>query len=443
VLGIDPDPSALWPLVAHGVGRGGRSRGPVRDAGLREPAVAAVLDHCRALLDATADACVAAKVQLARFEALGPAGLAAARAVAEHARQLGLLVIADGKRGDVEVSARAYADALFGGLDTPFGGLAGLEADLATVNPLMGRDAIRPFVSAARSAGAGVLVLVRTSNPGAADIEDLELREGGAVWERVAMIVDELGADGVGEAGLSDVGAVMGATEPGHLARARELMPGAVFLLPGVGAQGGRVEDLVAAFSPGRAAGLISASRAIADAHRNTGGEPASAAREEAERLREAAWELSERAIRCEAGMIGIASGAGARVSTGEERVTGSTATSASAGVVGSAGTVAGAGVIGSAGTVASAGVIGSAGTVASAGVIGSSGTVASAATVGSAGVLLSAGVVGSAGVIAGLANAGCLACVACVGCANCVGCVACVGCVGLRGVVGAVGRSR
>ena len=286
-------------------------------------------------------------------------------------------------------------------------------------------------MSAARSAGAGVLVLVRTSNPGAADIEDLELREGGAVWERVAMIVDELGADGVGEAGLSDVGAVMGATEPGHLARARELMPGAVFLLPGVGAQGGRVEDLVAAFSPGRAAGLISASRAIADAHRNTGGEPASAAREEAERLREAAWELSERAIRCEAGMIGIASGAGARVSTGEERVTGSTATSASAGVIGSAG------------TVASAGVIGSAGTVASAGVIGSSGTVASAATVGSAGVLLSAGVVGSAGVIAGLANAGCLACVACVGCANCVGCVACVGCVGLRGVVGAVGRSR
>jgi len=259
--------------------------------------VAAVLEHCQALLEATADACVAAKLQLARFEALGPAGWAAIRAVAAHARELGLLVIADGKRGDIDVSAGAYASALFGGLDTPFGRLAGLQADLATVNPLMGRDAMWPFVSAARSAGAGLLVLVRTSNPGAADIEDLELQGGGRVWERVASIVDELGADGVGEAGLSDVGAVLGATEPAHLARARELMARAVFLLPGVGAQGGRVEDLAAAFLPGRAAGLITASRAIADAHRHGAAKPAAAAREEAERLREAAWSLSERAV--------------------------------------------------------------------------------------------------------------------------------------------------
>jgi orotidine-5'-phosphate decarboxylase len=160
----------------------------------------------------------------------------------------------------------------------------------------MGRDAIEPFVSAARAAGAGVFALVRTSNPGAADVEDLRLHRGGTVWERVAMIVDELGAGGVGEAGLSDVGAVLGATEPAHLARARELMGSAIFLLPGVGAQGGRVEDLAAAFRPGRAAGLITASRAIADAYRSSGGEPASAARAQAERLRDAAWEVSERA---------------------------------------------------------------------------------------------------------------------------------------------------
>jgi orotidine-5'-phosphate decarboxylase len=297
VLGIDPDPSALWPAVAQGHRRGKGPRGPRRDAVLREPAVAAVLEHCRALLDATADACVAAKLQLARFEALGPAGWAAVRAVAAHARQLGLLVIADGKRGDIDVSARAYASALFGGLDTPFGRLAGLEADLATVNPLMGRDAIWPLVSAARSAEAGVLLLVRTSNPGAADIEDLELQDGGTVWERVAMIVDELGAEGVGEAGLSDVGAVLGATEPAHLARARELMGRAVFLLPGVGAQGGRVEDLAPAFLPGRAAGLITVSRAIANSQHNSTCAPAAAARDQAERLRAAAWALSERVV--------------------------------------------------------------------------------------------------------------------------------------------------
>jgi len=296
VLGIDPDPSGLWPTVAHRNGRG-EGRAPRGDADLQQPAVAAVLEHCRALLDAAAGACVAAKLQLARFEALGPAGSAALRTVAEHARRLGLLVIADGKRGDIDVSARAYGSALFGGLETPFGRLEGLGADLATVNPLMGRDALWPLVSAARAAGGGVLVLVRTSGSGAADIEDLPLRGGGTVWERLAAIVEELGADGVGEVGLSDVGAVMGATEPAHLTRARELMGRAIFLLPGVGAQGGRVEDLAAAFQPGRAAALIAVSRAIADAYRSHGGEPAAAARAEAERLREQAWTLSERVL--------------------------------------------------------------------------------------------------------------------------------------------------
>ncbi len=89
------------------------------------------------------------------------------------------------------------------------------------------------------------------------------------------------------------MGAVVGATVPEHLARARELMPHAVFLLPGIGAQGGRVEDLTPAFAPGRAAGLVSASRSIVDAYRGIGGDPAEAARAEAERLRELAWALS------------------------------------------------------------------------------------------------------------------------------------------------------
>jgi orotidine-5'-phosphate decarboxylase len=158
----------------------------------------------------------------------------------------------------------------------------------------MGRDAVEPFLTAARSAGAGVLLLVRTSNPGARDVEDLELAGGGALWERLAGIVEQLGAGGVGSSGLSDVGAVMGASEPGHLPRARELMPAAPFLLPGVGAQGGEVSSLAAAFAPGRAGGLVSASRSIANAHRQLGGEPVDAARAAAEGLREQAWTLSE-----------------------------------------------------------------------------------------------------------------------------------------------------
>jgi len=285
VLGLDPDPAALWP--------GGT--GEPAQGSAAERAGEAVLGHCRALIDATAQACVAVKLQLACFERLGTHGWSTLEAVAAHARGHGLLVIADGKRGDISVSAAAYAQALLGGVETPFGAVPGLRADLLTVNPLMGTDSIEPFVSAARVAGAGVLVLVRTSNPGAADIEDLELRGGGAVWERLATIVDALGAAGVGEAGLSDIGAVMGATAPGHLARARELMGSATFLLPGVGAQGGRVEDLAPAFVPGRAGGLVTASRSIANAHLQSGGEPASAARAEAERLRERAWALSDR----------------------------------------------------------------------------------------------------------------------------------------------------
>jgi len=282
VLGIDPDPSSLWPGEPAG------EAGSVADV-----AAAAVLAHCRALIDAAGPACVAVKPQLARFEALGEPGRAVLGAVCDHARAAGLLVIADGKRGDIDVTAAAYAASLFGGLDTPFGHIEGLGADLVTVNPLMGRDAIEPFLAQARADGAGVLLLVRTSNPGAADIEDLPLEGGGTVWERTAALVQELGSDGVGEAGISDVGAVMGATAPWHLERARELMPSAVFLLPGIGAQGGRVEEQRAAFEPGPAGGLVSASRSIAGAHLASGGDPAAAARAEAERLREAAWALA------------------------------------------------------------------------------------------------------------------------------------------------------
>jgi orotidine-5'-phosphate decarboxylase len=289
VLGLDPDPGVLWP--------GAELASGAEDAPAGR-AAAAVLHHCRQVIDATAEACVAVKLQLARFELLGAPGWAALEQVAAHARLRGLMVIADGKRGDIDVSAQAYASALFNGRETPFGRLPGLGAEMATVNPLMGVDAIVPFVATAREAGAGLLVLVRTSNPGAADVEDLAVAGGGAVWERVAEIVARLGEDAPGESGLGDVGAVVGATEPAHLARARELMPRAVFLLPGVGAQGGRVEDLAPAFAPGRAAGLITASRSIVNAYlapEKGAGEAgaAEAARAEAERLREQAWTLS------------------------------------------------------------------------------------------------------------------------------------------------------
>ena len=180
---------------------------------------------------------------------------------------------------------------MFGGIATPYGDSAGLGADAVTQNPLLGGDALAPFVDGAGAAGAGVFVLVRTSNPGAADLFDAELAAGGPLWERIAGVVAAAGTPGP-ESGLAEVGAVTGATAPQHLARMRELMPHAPFLLPGIGAQGGSIADLAPAFAPGRAAGLVSASRSIANAHETAGGPPAEAARAAAERLREEAWAL-------------------------------------------------------------------------------------------------------------------------------------------------------
>lgn len=248
--------------------------------------------HCAALIDAAGPACVAVKPQLACFERLGAPGWAALAATVAYARTQGLLVLADGKRGDISVSAAAYAQALVGSTASPFGDVGGLGADAFTANPLLGIDALEPLVAGARAAGAGVFVLVRTSNPGAKDIEDLELAGGETVWERLAQIVARLGEPASARSGLSDIGAVVGATAPEHVARMRELMPHTPFLLPGIGAQGGRVEDLAPAFAPGRAGGLVSASRSIASAHESADAEPAAAARAEAERLRAAAWSL-------------------------------------------------------------------------------------------------------------------------------------------------------
>ncbi len=217
---------------------------------------------------------------------------AALQSVVSAAHDAGLLVLADGKRGDVPVTAKAYAQALVGSTPGPFGEVPGLGADAFTANPLLGRDALEPLVDAARTAGACCFCLVRTSNPGAADVQDLPApRE--PLHERLAAIVTELGAPGVGETGLSDVGAVTGATRPEMLGRLRELMPHAILLLPGVGAQGGDVAALGAAFSPHPAAALVTASRSIVNAHQQAGGDPAVAARAAAEELRQMAWQLS------------------------------------------------------------------------------------------------------------------------------------------------------
>lgn len=285
MLGLDPDPARLWPRALE--------LAYLPEAPPAARAAFAVATHCQLAMEAVEDQCVAVKLQVACFERLGAAGWAALKEVVERARERGLLVIADAKRGDISLTSAAYAQAYFGSTPTAYGPVEGLGADAMTVNPLLGADSLEPFVREARAQAGGLFVLARTSNPGADDIQGQALRGGGTVSDRLAQMIASLGAGGVGESGLADVGAVVGANAPQQLAVLREQMPQAVFLLPGVGPQGGSVEDLEAAFAPGPGGGLVSVSRAIVDAHERGGGDPARAAGDAAARLREAAWKLS------------------------------------------------------------------------------------------------------------------------------------------------------
>lgn len=225
---------------------------------------------------------MAVKPQLACFERLGAPGWTALERTVAAAREAGLQVIADGKRGDVPVTAAAYAQALVGRTDTPWGPAEGLGADAFTVNPLLGADSLEPLIEAAAAAGAGLFTLVRTSNPGARDLLDLPAPQA-PLHERLARLVTERAPRLEGACGLSGMGAVVGATEPRFLARLRELMPTSVFLVPGVGPQGGRSSELGPAFADHPASVLVAASRAIAGA-----GDPGAAA----EGLREEVWRL-------------------------------------------------------------------------------------------------------------------------------------------------------
>jgi orotidine-5'-phosphate decarboxylase len=243
-----------------------------------------VARFCCGIIDAVAPHAVAVKPQLAFFEALGAAGIAAFERVCQYARRADMLVIADGKRGDIGSTARAYAEAYLEG-DPPI-------ADALTVNPWLGRDAVEPFLGAVRRGGVGIFVLVRTSNAGG-DLQEVVLKDGRSMWHHVAELVDEWGEDTIGEVGLTSVGAVVGATHPRAVADARRLMPRSILLLPGVGAQGGAPSDLTRAFQSGPASALVSASRSVIYAFRAGGSDYREAAGAEAARLKRDIWVAS------------------------------------------------------------------------------------------------------------------------------------------------------
>jgi orotidine-5'-phosphate decarboxylase len=257
VLGIDPQLDAVSaPGIPHGY---------------------TLTRFCCEIVEACARSAIAVKPQLAFYEARGLEGMRAFCEVVKLARKLGLITIADAKRGDIGTTSAAYAEAFLGDGD--------FNCDAVTVNPYQGSDALMPFLAKVKN-GRGVFVLVKTSNPSSGEFQDLNAPTR-PIWESVAARVNGWGSDFIGGSGLSSVGAVVGATYPVQARRARELMPAATILVPGYDTQGGTAADAIASARPDSTGFIVNASRSLMYAYlKKEGAKPIETAAEYAEAMR-------------------------------------------------------------------------------------------------------------------------------------------------------------
>ena len=230
--------------------------------GTLEAMARAFEEFCLRILDVVAPLVAVVKPQSAFFEACGPAGLTALQRILRRARKHGLITILDSKRNDIASTAEAYADAAFAGTLLEDKRHPVWEADALTVNPYLGRDAVEPFLASARKQQGGVFVLVRTSNPGAGQFQDL-VCSGRPLYEHVGQAVADWSQENIGKCGLGDVGAVVGATHPAELAKLRNLLGNVLFLIPGYGAQGGSAADIAPGFLPDGSGAIVNSSRGI------------------------------------------------------------------------------------------------------------------------------------------------------------------------------------
>lgn len=245
-LGLDPHLPLMPPLFRRGTMTANDPQTP--------PQVEAFL---RAVLDRYQGHVAVVKPQIAFFEQMGARGIAVLERTVAYARALGMLVILDAKRGDIDSTAAAYAAYL-----AP---TSPLYCEAMTVNPYLGIDSLEPFTAAAEQFGGGVFVLVKTSNPGARDFQEFA-SAGERLFERVANALNPLAERLRGSLGWSALGAVVGAAYSADAQRIRELLPSALFLVPGFGAQGAGAQAAVAGFVQGprgREGGVVNSSRAL------------------------------------------------------------------------------------------------------------------------------------------------------------------------------------
>jgi orotidine-5'-phosphate decarboxylase len=254
LVGLDPRAESLPKGLLAGEGN--------------EAVARAYVAFCRGIIDVVAPLIPAVKPQAAFFEQLGPAGCVALGEVVRYAAEKGLVVILDGKRNDIGTTAQAYAEGYLGtGVsDQESGVRSAWGGDALTVSPYLGDDSITPFLTIAKERGAGIFVLVKTSNPGGGRFQDL-VADGKPLYRHVAEFVEGLSVKSRGSEGYGIVGAVCGATYPEQLAELRQAMPSTLFLIPGFGAQGGTSKDCAAAFDERGLGGIVNNSRGIIFAH--------------------------------------------------------------------------------------------------------------------------------------------------------------------------------
>ena len=260
-VGIDPVYEMLPDAVAGPSAR--------RNANDAAAAVDAIFAFTIDVLKTVAPHVPCVKFQSAYFEKYLAEGVQAYYELIQEAKEQGLVVIGDVKRGDIGSTSSAYAAAHLA--DPPFDEHEDTKApDAITINPFLGMDSIEPFIKIARDDGKGLFVLVRTSNPGSADLQDVKTEDGRTFSELLADRLAPLAAaEGlIGQRGWSSLGAVVGATQPHTMTSLRQRLPQSIFLLPGYGTQGATADMTKAAFRDGQGA-IVSASRSILYAHRD------------------------------------------------------------------------------------------------------------------------------------------------------------------------------
>ncbi len=222
-----------------------------------------IFDWGSTIIDAISDIVPLIKIQSAFFEQYGVPGLWAMKRLISYGKEAGLIVILDAKRNDIGTTAEAYANAYIGKTKIFDEEKVTFGADALTVSPFLGTDSLMPFVEVCKKNGTGIFVLVKTSNPGSKDFQDIKNSEGLTMYEQLAKVVNEIGKNIIGESGFSSVGAVVGATYLTDAKKLRELMPNTILLVPGYGAQGGSAHDTLPCFNTDKLGAIINSSRGI------------------------------------------------------------------------------------------------------------------------------------------------------------------------------------